>query len=250
MKRIISMLDKNLRSAVLVACLTSVATVPAVASDVMEGAVIVKGVKVYIDPAEFDSTRFLPPPPQGLYDEEDMRTVVRWQELRTPEMEKQARDDSEQSVFRWANILGPEWNEDNFPIAKQFFKQVYKTESNLNKQGKGKWNRERPGSKNSDIQAVSEFKNYGSYPSGHSAFAHFTAIVLADMIPEKREEIMQRGWEKSFGRMIGGVHYLSDVEAGRMLGAICAVMVQDNPAFKADFEEARAEVRKGLGLPL
>ncbi|WP_259782335.1 acid phosphatase [Aestuariispira ectoiniformans] len=220
------------------------------ASDVMDGAVIVKGVKVYIDPAKFDSTRFLAPPPTGIHAEDDMATVVRWQDRRTVELEKLALADSKQSVFRWSTVLGPEWKEENFPIAKEFFHQVYKTESNLNKQGKKKWNRARPGTINHEIKAVSKFKNYGSYPSGHSAFSHFTAIVLADMIPEKREEIMRRGWEKAFNRVIGGVHFPSDVEAGRMLGAICAALVQDNPAFRADFEEARKEVRAGLGLPL
>ncbi|PST18400.1 phosphatase PAP2 family protein [Mesorhizobium plurifarium] len=220
------------------------------ATEVMDGAVIVKDVKVYIDPETFDSTRYLPPPPEGLLADDDMDLVLRWQERRTPEMAEASLADSEQSVFRWADVLGPEWKEENFPIAKQFFHQVYKTESNLNKQGKEKWNRARPGALNDAVEAVSEFKNYGAYPSGHAAFSHFTAIVLAQMIPEKGEEIMQRGRDLGFSRVIGGVHFPSDVEAGRILGAICAVMVRDNPAFLADFAEARAEVRKGLRLPL
>lgn len=245
---VMGMLSAVAKTALVMVLLTH--WLPSQASEVMEGAVIVKGVKVYIDPDEFESTHYLAPPPEGIHTDDDMALVMRWQDRRTPEMAQVALEDSEQSVFRWADVLGLEWKEENFPIAKQFFHQVYKTESYLNKQGKAKWNRARPGAVNEDIEAVSEFKNYGSYPSGHAAFSHFTAIVLSDMVPEKREEIMRRGWEKAFNRVIGGVHFPSDVEAGRMLGAICAVMVKDNPAFLADFEEAREEVRQGLGLPL
>ncbi|MHC8492738.1 acid phosphatase [Thalassospira sp. SM2505] len=233
---------------VVVAALAFSVPLSSHASDVMDGAVIVKDVKVYIDPAKFDSTLYLAPPPKGIFAEDDLDIVLKWQERRTQELEQQAIRDSEQSVFNWDDVLGADWKAENFPIAKQFFHQVYKTESNLNKQGKEKWDRARPGTVSDKVSAVSEFKNYGSYPSGHSAFSHFTAIVLADMIPERRDEIMQRGWDLAYNRVIGGVHFPSDIEAGRLLGAICAVMVRDNPAFIADFDEAKAEVRKGLGL--
>jgi len=86
--------------------------------------------------------------------------------------------------------------------------------------------------------------------SQRAAFAWLTGIVLADMLPEMRQAIMARAREIGLNRVIGGIHYPSDVKAGRLLTVACAVEIRDNPAFLADFEEARQEVRKGLGLPL
>jgi acid phosphatase (class A) len=220
------------------------------ASEVMEGALIVSKVKVYIDPAKFDSTRYLSPPPTGLEAQEDMRIVERWQGLRSKAMEEKSLADSEQSVFIFADVLDNRFNAKNFPIADNFFNSVYKTESNLNKQGKDRWQRLRPPASNQNLKPVGKFVNEGSYPSGHAAFGWLTGIVLADMIPEKRDAIMMRAREISLNRVIGGVHFPSDIEAGRMLAVACAVEIRDNPAFLADFEEARQEVRKALGLPL
>jgi acid phosphatase (class A) len=231
--------------AVLMLCITL-----AFATDVMEGAVVIKNVKVYIDPAQFDSTRFMSAPPVGIEEKEDMRTVERWQKLRSREMAVKSLADSEQSVFIFSDVLGEKFTEKNLPIAKKFFHSVYQTESNLNKQGKEKWERMRPPAKNPGLKPVGKFENYGSYPSGHAAFSWLTGIVLADMIPEKREAIMVRAREIGLNRIIGGVHYPSDVEMGRILAVACAVEMRSKPAFLADFDEARKEVRKVLGLPL
>lgn len=214
----------------------------------MDGALIVGRVKVYIDPAKFDSTRYLSAPPTGIEEQEDMRIVEQWQALRTKAMEDKSLADSEQTVFLFADAVGARFTGDNFPIARKFFDSVYKTESNLNKQGKEKWHRLRPPAKNPKLKPVGKFENQGSYPSGHAAFGWFTGIVLADMLPEMRDAIMTRAREISMNRLVGGVHYPSDIEAGRLLGVACAVETRNNPAFLADFEEARLEVRKGLGL--
>jgi acid phosphatase (class A) len=223
---------------------------PAFAADVMEGAFMTGGVKVYIDPAKFDSTRYMAPPPVGMDAQEDMRAVERWQELRTKAMEARSLADSEQSVFIFADVLGDRFVADNFPMIKTFFHSIYRTESNLNKQGKDRWARQRPPASNANLKPVGKFANEGAYPSGHAAFGWLAGIVLADMVPENRDLIMARAREMSFNRVVGGVHFPSDVEAGRILAVACAVEIRNNPAYLADFEEARLELRKGLGLSL
>jgi acid phosphatase (class A) len=226
------------------------AVTPVFATDLMDGAFMVDNVKVYIHPAKFDSTRYLSAPPTGIEEREDMRIVERWQEVRTKAMADKSLADSEQSVFIFADVVSEKFTGKYFPIAKKFFNSVYKTESNLNKQGKEKWERMRPPAINPNLKAVGKFESMGSYPSGHAAFGWLTGIVLADMLPEMRDAIMMRAREISLNRVVGGVHYPSDIEAGRMLAVACAVEIRNNPAFLADFEEARMEVRKGLGLPL
>ena len=34
-----------------------------------------------------------------------------------------------------------------------------------------------------------------SYPSGHTTFGALSAILLAQMVPEKHVELFERGWE-------------------------------------------------------
>jgi acid phosphatase (class A) len=87
-----------------------------------------------------------------------------------------------------------------------------------------------------------------SYPSGNSNFGTTLAILLAAMVPEKRAEIFARGWEFGDNRLTAGVHFPSDIEAGRMSATAMVAVMMTNPAFKTDFAAAKAELRKALGL--
>jgi acid phosphatase (class A) len=75
-----------------------------------------------------------------------------------------------------------------------------------------------------------------------------TAILLANMVPEKREALFARGWEYGRNRVVGGVHYPSDVEAGRIEATVLVSAMMQNPAFKTDFAASRAELRQVIGL--
>ena len=88
-----------------------------------------------------------------------------------------------------------------------------------------------------------------SYPSGHAAFAACTAILLSEMVPEKRGELFARSAIFAESRIIAGVHYPSDVEAGWISGTVVAQSLLMQPKFQADFKVAKAEVRSALGLP-
>jgi acid phosphatase (class A) len=68
------------------------------------------------------------------------------------------------------------------------------------------------------------------------------------MVPEKRAQLFARGWELGNARIIGGVHFPTDVEAGRINGTLMAALMLQKPGFRADMAEARAELRKVLKL--
>jgi acid phosphatase (class A) len=88
-----------------------------------------------------------------------------------------------------------------------------------------------------------------SYPSGHATFAYVDAIILADMLPEKAAAIFARADAYAHNRVIEGVHYPSDLEAGRISGSVIDNVFLHNERFIADYEKARVEVRHALGLP-
>lgn len=84
----------------------------------------------------------------------------------------------------------------------------------------------------------------GSYPSGHAALGWAWALVLSEMAPDRADQILARGLAYGDSRAICGVHYASDVEAGRIVGAALFAALKADPAFQADFAIARRELAK------
>jgi acid phosphatase (class A) len=110
------------------------------------------------------------------------------------------------------------------------------------------WNRPRPYLLSPEIKSCFGDLGDGSYPSGHTMFAYACAVVLSNMIPERKTEIFERAAQYGKSRMICGVHYPSDVEAGRVAGTVLAAFALQNPEFRKEFNEAKKEVRGVLGL--
>jgi acid phosphatase (class A) len=88
-----------------------------------------------------------------------------------------------------------------------------------------------------------------SYPSGHAAFAWSMAYLLSDLVPERRAALEARAAEFAHQRMVCGVHFPSDLEAGRQAAARLREELRANPRFLAEVEVARAELRAALNLP-
>jgi acid phosphatase (class A) len=84
----------------------------------------------------------------------------------------------------------------------------------------------------------------GSYPSGHTAAGWVWALILAEIAPERADELLARGWEYGQSRAICNVHWQSDVTNGRVVGAMLLARLHANAAFRADIEHAREEVVK------
>ncbi len=83
---------------------------------------------------------------------------------------------------------------------------------------KERYDRPRPYDSHPEIQPCIEKEASASYPSGHSMFGRMYARVLSFLHPERAILLMKRGNEIGENRMIGGVHYPSDVRAGQKLG--------------------------------
>src|SRR5262249_17502974 len=81
-----------------------------------------------------------------------------------------------------------------------------------------------------------------SYPSGHATLGYSLASVLQALLPEKADAIQARANEYAFHRLVCGVHYRSDVEAGRTLGQWAAKHMLESPAFQPQLDAARAEL--------
>ena len=82
----------------------------------------------------------------------------------------------------------------------------------------------------------------GSYPSGHAALGWAWGLILTEVAPERTNAVMQRAYAYGQSRVICGVHWQSDVDAGRMVGAAAVAQLHSNADFNQQLALARAEV--------
>lgn len=82
----------------------------------------------------------------------------------------------------------------------------------------------------------------GSYPSGHAAMGWAWALTLSELAPDRADAILARGLAYGESRVICGVHYASDVEAGRLVGAAMVARLKADPNFQRDLAKSRAEL--------
>lgn len=110
---------------------------------------------------------------------------------------------------------------------------------------KNYYNRQRPFSfydeDTCNPEQQAELSTNGSYPSGHTSIGWATALVLAEINPERQNEILDRGYEMGQSRVICGYHFQSDVDAGRITGSVIVARLHADPAFQAQLEKAKAE---------
>jgi acid phosphatase (class A) len=92
-------------------------------------------------------------------------------------------------------------------------------------------------------------KDYTSYPSGHATFGFACGALLAQMIPERRAQLYERGRLYGESRLIVGAHYPSDVEQGRVAGAVGVALLMQNATYQRMFYQAQSELRAALALP-
>ena len=87
-----------------------------------------------------------------------------------------------------------------------------------------------------------QLRKDGSYPSGHAALGWAWALVLAELAPERTDAVIARGLAFGQSRVICGVHWQSDVDAGRVMAAATVAKLHSNETFRAQMAAAREEI--------
>ncbi|PBB38539.1 phosphatase [Mesorhizobium sp. WSM3879] len=217
---------------------------------VASSAVRAEDAQPFVTNKDIDLTMILPPPPanDSAETKAELGEVLTLQVTRTPEMEKRAIADAEEDVWRFADVMGPKFSKETLPKFSAFFDRVVATEGAVVDPAKDVWKRPRPHQLSDLVKPAVKLSNSGSWPSGHATVGTMMGIILSDMVPEKRPEIMARAAEYAHNRVVGGIHYPSDVEMGKISGSAIAAVLLSRPDFKTEFEVARSELRSDLGM--
>lgn len=111
-----------------------------------------------------------------------------------------------------------------------------------------KYNRQRPFVDTGDPTCVPEdesiLRGNGSYPSGHASLGFVWGEVLAEAVPDRAAALRERAYQFGQSRVVCRVHYQSDVDAGRAVGAAVMPVLRANAEYQADMAAAKAEARK------
>lgn len=205
----------------------------------------------YLD-SVIDLVELIPPPPPKSTKafKEDLAGVIELQETRTKAQVKSALADNVLSIYRFADVLGPEYKKANLPVMDAFIARAQVDTRATLIATKNTIQRLRPAVANKEVAALGGSPRLPTgYPSGGTVFTTVTSIILSKMIPEKHFELAERNKKYAFHRVVLGQHYPRDVRAGQTAGAVIAYALMRVPGFMQDFEKARVELRNALGYP-
>lgn len=194
----------------------------------------------------FFASALLPSPPaeDSVTTREELAELHRLQTQRSPTAVARAKADAAQeNVFAFSTVLGPHFTAAQFPQTTKLFDQVAETEKAAVGEAKQYWHRRRPYLVDPTLMPCANGNN-GSYPSGHATMAYLDAALLSQMLPERHDALFERAADFSNNRLICGVHYPSDVEAGKILGTVLAALLQREPALTAQIAAATSELRQ------
>lgn len=202
----------------------------------------------YIASGEIDLRALLADPPadNSSATRAEIEELLKLQAARTPEQVARATAEDPLTVYAFAPVLGTNFTAATLPVTDKLLARVGAQTSAVSAGGKKLWKRARPFVTDARIQPAGRKPTSPAYPSGHATRAFAWAVVLGELFPAKKAELLERAKEIGQGRLIIGVHYPSDVAAGTTLGKAIGAKVIASAAFQKDAEAARQEIESVL----
>lgn len=153
----------------------------------------------------------------------------------------------------FACALGFTPSEARTPHLATLIRRVGADAGRMASEAKEVWPRQRPflelGQPICIPEARDRLAHSGSYPSGHAAIGWGVALVLSELVPGRAEAILARGLAYGQSRVICGVHWPSDVEAGQRVAAAALATTRRDPVYQAQYTLAAREIAAGKLQP-
>ena len=205
----------------------------------------------YIVPSQAALSHVIQPPPaaDSQAQKDDLKAVQTAHENRTEAQAKSALADNALTIFDFvSDVLGPNFSKEKLKITVPFIERAYRDQIEACKEVKEHFNRQRPFVLDPKIKPVYQQAANASYPSGHATTGYVYTIILSMMVPEKAQVLYDRAAVYGRNRVIAGVHFPTDVEAGKISAAVIVNMLIQQPLFMRDLERAKKELRQVLEL--
>jgi len=153
-------------------------------------------------------------------------------------------NDHAKLFLQWKDAFGLEINPTSTPEIWKLLETSLATTDPMRKEPKEFYHRQRPFERFDDSMPSHEeddLRGEGSYPSGHSLRGWGITLLLAQIAPERAEQIFSRGWDYCNSRVIVGAHWQSDVDASRTAASVGFCKLQSSEAFIAQMKKAQQE---------
>ena len=203
----------------------------------------------YLNKSDFNPVTILPSPSKSESEEtKDEITIIKTRMSKLTQSQKDlAREDAlNLSVTFFADTISG-FNIDQLPKTKLLFEKVKYNAGIESQVFKKFYMRKRPYQVDPSIEVcvppMPDNLNH-SYPSGHTILGYAMGIVLANLIPEKSKEIMDRARLYGENRINCGAHFPSDVNSGQVLGSLVAFELLKNNEFKLLMQSSKEELVK------
>src|SRR5208283_1777108 len=145
-------------------------------------------------------------------------------------------------VFVFSETIGTWFNVKNLPETAALLRGVDADLDGAIDASKRVFGRPRPFAADPRVQPCVNRSHGASYPSGHAVRFLVEAAVLAEIFPERRAQILEYAHRLAWGRVIGGVHYPTDLAGGEVLAQAIFGRLKASAAFQAALGRSRAEV--------
>lgn len=186
----------------------------------------------YLTPESIDLSSFTPPTA-------DLVTVLKLQKERT-------KSDCERASVEAKGFADAFFGPPYGPLSQReaealvaFQEKLFQEVKYFTKSLKTKYQTPRPYTLSALVTPCVPTENSFSYPSGHAAIAVVSAKTLALLHPNLKSQLLERARVISFDRVLGGVHFPGDVDAGFLLGEMIFERLSSQEKFMKDVKDLK-----------
>ncbi|MEI9998802.1 MAG: phosphatase PAP2 family protein [Verrucomicrobiota bacterium] len=206
------------------------------------------GPAPYFTAAALDPRSVLPNPPADNSDatEKEIEYLLQAQATRTQGQVDRAQAEAHYTLGLFLNTPGDWFLETGNPARAAtlpLLQRADATAAAIAQNAQALWNRRRPFLVNSRIYPSMVRPTGPGYPSEHAVRAAVEALVLAQLAPENSQAILACGNQIGDDRVLAGVEFPSDVNAGRLLGRAIVDQLMNDASFRDGLKQARDLVK-------
>ncbi len=207
---------------------------------------------MYVAPSDIDLTRLLPawPQPGSLASEADVQSMLAVQLRRTKVEEIDAQADSVTTMTDFTKkLLGADATPARYPQLFALMAALRQDMRGINRAANAAQGfRIRPRLFDPRITPSLNMVGHGdaSYPSARTSSGQVWADVIAELVPSKAAEAQAEAERIAWRRVVGGVHYPSDLAGSRHVARAVGVFLTGAPKFQAALAKVKAELAAAI----